>query len=403
MRQSGADRGKRIGLALAVLIVLVYASATAVRVYDRRYYIFLPDYVHGLLTEPPAPPGPTHIFFLFADHFEPDWDVDRTRSWADRYRELALRHLDSGGRPVQHTWFYPGEQAEPTILGILRGMARDGLGEVELHYHHSYDDAASLGAGLRYAIDEFQKFGFLKTLNGETRFAFVHGNEGLDNADGEYCGVNNELAVLRSFGCFADFTFPALYHDAQPPVINRIYAAKDDPGPKSYRTALPLADLKRGLADIAIFEGPITIGPSWNARRLFLDVDDANIHAAMPVTPARIRRWVNTRVHVPERPDWVFVKVFGHSISSAEDYQEVLGPHFDAALTELERHYNDGRRYVLHYVTAREAFNLAMAAALGAVGDPEPYFDAEIPPYVSSRPRLNLRVSCGEQPRCGPE
>jgi len=386
-----------------LLLVLVYTAATAVRVYARRYYIFLPDYVRGLVRSTPDTARPTHIFFLFVDYFEPDWNVDRTRSWTDRYRDVAVRHLDSSGRPVQHTWFYPGEQAEPRILGILRDTVHDGFGEVELHYHHSYDDATTLGWGLRYAIDQFQKFGFLKTVNGETRFAFAHGNSGLDNADGEYCGVNNELEVLRSFGCFADFTFPALYHDAQPPVVNQIYAAKDDAGPKSYRTALPLADLKRGRADIAIFEGPIAIGLSWSARRLFLEVDDGNIHAAIPVTPTRIRRWVNARVHVPERPDWVFVKVFGHGVSSLEDDQEVLGPHFDAALAELEQHYNDGRPYVLHYVTAREAYNLAMAAALGATGDPEAYYDAEIPPYVSSRPRLNLRVKCGQQPRCGPE
>jgi hypothetical protein len=57
------------------------------------------------------------------------------------------------------------------------------------------------------------------------------------------------------------------------------------------------------------------------------------------------------------------VKVFAHGVSTAADEDAVLGPRFDATLTELEQHYNDGRAYVLHYVTAREAYNLAMAAA----------------------------------------
>jgi hypothetical protein len=105
----------------------------------------------------------------------------------------------------------------------------------------------------------------------------------------------------------------------------------------------------------------------------------------MPITPTRVRRWVNARVHVPERPDWVFVKVFAHSVSTPEDEQEVLGPSFDGALTELETAYNDGSKYVLHYVTAREAYNLAMAAARGARGEPDTYLDSEIAAYVASR------------------
>src|SRR6185312_4436908 len=203
----------------------------------------------------------------------------------------------------------------------------------------------------------------------------------------EYCGVREELKLLHEFGCFADFTFPALFSSAQPPEVNKIYAARDDPGPKSYRIPWPLLDLKNGAADLMIFEGPLSIAPSWNLRRLFFDVDDANIHPAMPAGPARVHRWVNARVYVAERPDWIFVKVFGHTVSSQEDMDEALGPHFDSALTELERHYNDGEQYILHYVTAREAYNLAMAAATGATGDPSKYYDSEIKPYVSSAPR----------------
>jgi hypothetical protein len=135
---------------------------------------------------------------------------------------------------------------------------------------------------------------------------------------------------------------------------------------------------------VAIFEGPIVISPTWNLKRLFLQVDDANVHASMPITPARVRHWVNARVNVPERPDWVFVKVFAHGVSTAEDQEEVLGPNFDGALTELEKHYNDGQRFVLHYVTAREAYNLAMSAAGGAKGDPDLYINRGIAAYVAS-------------------
>lgn len=382
----------RRGSVVVVTLLLLYFLATAARVYARQYYIFLPDYFRSSLSLSSNAPvsksaTPTHVFFLFVDHFEPDWSVERTREWAARYRVLARRHRDSAGRPAQHSWFFPGDQIDDGILEELRKLTAEGFGEVEFHYHHDGDNAQSLAVGLNYAIGQMQKFGFLKTVDGRTAFAFVHGNEGLDDSSGEYCGVRDELRVLRSFGCFADFTFPALYNAAQPPSVNTIYAARDDAGPKSYRLQWPLLDLKSGAADLMIFQGPLVLAPTWNLRRLFIDVDDANIHPAMPANPARVDRWVNAKIHVPERPDWVFVKVFAHSASSAEDMNEVLGEHFDSALTELERHYNDGEQYVLHYVTAREAYNIAMAAAAGATGDPAKYFDSGITPYVATAAR----------------
>jgi hypothetical protein len=373
-------------------IVAVYIAATAARIYARQYYVFLPDYVRRCFAAPAASAarqGPTHIFFLFVDHFEPDWDTERVARWADRYRKLAARHHDSVGRAPQHTWFYPGEQLDPTILAILQRLTLDGFGEVELHYHHEGDTAETLAPSLRYSIAEFQVFGFLKTVTGRTAFAFVHGNEGLDNADGEYCGVNNELRLLHSLGCFADFTFPSLYHASQPPWVNDIYAARDDDRPKSYETRFPLLDLRRGAGDLMIFQGPIAVAPSWNMRRLFLDVDDGNLHEGMPAEPKRVRRWVNANVHVAQRPDWRFVKVFAHGVSTPADEEQAVGRHFDQTLTELEQHYNDGQQYVLHYITAREAYNLAMAAAAGATGEPGSYLDSEIPPYIASARRTS--------------
>jgi hypothetical protein len=96
---------------------------------------------------------------------------------------------------------------------------------------------------------------------------------------------------------------------------------------------------------------------------------------------------VNARVHVAGRPDWLFVKVFAHGISSRADAGRSAREHFVRALTELERRYNDGEQHVLHYVTAREAYNLAMAAAAGAKADPAEYLDRGIPPYRSTAPR----------------
>ncbi len=80
----------------------------------------------------------------------------------------------------------------------------------------------------------------------------------------------------------------------------------------------------------------------------------------------------------------------GHGAASDAEIQESLGPHFDRALSYLEKRYNDGVHYVLHYVTAREAYNLVRAAAAHLHGDPRQYLDWIIPPYVADQRPQNL-------------
>lgn len=377
-------------------LLVAYGLAFGARVFARKYYVFLPAYARGAVQGLFAAPvtGPTHIFVLFTDHFEPDYDVAKVEDWSRRYAALASRHRDAVGRPPQHTFFYPGEQSSPGIFNLMRALTAAGLGEVELHYHHHYDTSATLRPKLAAAIAEFNQYGFLRTKDGRTQFAFIHGNSGLDNSNGdEMCGVNDEIRILRGLGSFADFTFPSLFEDSQPRGVNSIYATADDDGPKSYERQMPLTALRDGSADLMIFQGPLIFSPSLNPRHLFVDLDDGDIHGAEHASPSRVDRWIRANVHVPSRPDWVFVKLFAHGISTPEDAESCLGADFDGALTYLEQKYNDGTQYVLHYITAREAYNLARAAAEGAKGAPQDYVDAYIGPYQANTPVRPLASS----------
>jgi len=93
--------------------------------------------------------------------------------------------------------------------------------------------------------------------------------------------------------------------------------------------------------------------------------------------------WVKTAVHVEGRPDWVFVKVHTHG-TQEHDMDTLLGEPVEAMHAYLEDRYNDGERHVLHYVTAREAYNIVKAAEAGLQGDPGQYRDHVLPPPRSS-------------------
>ncbi|MEO7651614.1 MAG: hypothetical protein ABIZ80_14205 [Bryobacteraceae bacterium] len=367
---------------LLVLLAL-YVAAVAWRVSVRKFYIWMPDYVlRWMVRNPGAASGPVHVFVLFADHFEPGSNVSLMQRWEDEYPKFASRHRDADGRPAQHTWFYPGEQPIDRNMAGLQKLTGGGYGEVELHYHHGNDTQESTRRKFQDAVAYFQKFGFLRSAAGETHFAFVHGNWGLDNSNGPaLCGANRELDLLRELGCFADFTFSSLWHESQPALVNSIYEAVDDDRPKSYDRGASLRLGTKPGAGLTIFEGPLVIAPTLDPRKLFFKVEDGDIHSGVPASQARVDLWVRANIHVEGRRDWIFIKLHGHGGVSVGEMDEAVGPHFDEALSYLERRYNDGASYVLHYITAREAYNLARAAAAGKQGDPRQYYDFAIPKY----------------------
>jgi hypothetical protein len=307
----------------------------------------------------------------------------------NEYPAFAKSHRDADGRPVQHTWFYPIEQPVDRNVEALKSLVAGGYGEVELHLHHGNDSMESARRRFQDGIAWLQRWGFLKGTDGATHFAFIHGVWALDNGtrDSRECGVNRELALLRELGCFADYTFPSLNVSAQPAMVNTIFMATDDDGPKSYDHGVPVTLGVKPVGDLMIIEGPLVIALSSAPGRLFADVEDGNVHPAAPAGVTRAERWVRSRVHVKGRPDWQFIKIHGHGAQNDPNISEWIGPHFGEALAHFERAYNDGSRFVLHYITAREAYNLVRAAADGKTGDPKHYYDYVIPPYEADPKR----------------
>jgi hypothetical protein len=373
---------------MLALGLVLYLGAWTYRIVTRKYYVWLPGYISWLMRGEKPAAGPVHILMLFVDHFEPGENASMMERWRLEYPKIADRHHDSAGRVWQHTWFYPGEQPIDSNMRALQELVGLGYGETELHLHHFNDTEKSAKERFRKAVEWFQAYGFLKGEDGESHFGFIHGNWSLDNSRGNaFCGNNRELVTLRELGCFADYTFSSIFEDSQPASVNDIYEATDDPGPKSYNHGVPLRVGVKPVGDLMILQGPLLLVPTPRPGKLFFEVENGEIHAAVPVTPRRVDAWVRANIHVDGRPQWRFVKIHTHGASVKEDADEILGKEMDDALTYLERKYNDGTRYILHYVTAREAFNVARAAADDKNGDPAQYYDYLIPRYVANRGR----------------
>ncbi len=328
--------------------------------------------------------GPRHILFLYVDHFEPHDPATMDR-WMKLYPKAALQHKDADGRPPKHTafWYFAKskEDEKRVFLRQLSELAYEGLGETELHLHHWDDTEQTFLKIMNNMIGLSQETGAMITAEASPRraFGFIHGMWGLDNSRGAgACGVNNEISLLRELNCYGDFTMGA-WGPMQARTVNRLYYATDDPRlPKSYDDGPEMETNKLGVGDLLIFEGPIVLR-RHGLRPVY---DHADVTQEDWPTPERIRKWIETDIHVKGRPEWIFVKAFTHGVVPGDE-DAVLGKGFHALHSFLEQNYNDGKRYVLHYVSAREAYNIAKAAEAGKSGNPNDYRDFLIPPYVN--------------------
>ncbi|MBI5055383.1 MAG: hypothetical protein HZB61_02015 [Nitrospirae bacterium] len=336
--------------------------------------------------------GTIHIMVLFVDHFEPK--IDRLhgirvtddvgmKRWMAEYPMLASKHKDSDGKHPQHTWFYPYDYMNMEHLRELSMLVYKGYGEIELHLHHKNDTSESLEAIIKDAVRKYNTIGALRTEE-ENTYGFIHGKWALDNCDGT-CGVNDEISILLKTGCYADFGLPAQNRYARTKKINKIYYAIDDPcKPKSFDTGIDVAVGNSTNGGLMMIPGPLRI--DWEDWRFKWHpmVEHGEIRLIRQPTESRVDLWIDTNIHIPGRPDWIFVKLFTHGCVN-EDLDTLLGPSVDSMHNYLGTKYNDGKKYKLHYVTAREAYNIIKAAEAGESGNPNHYRDFIIKPYLNRK------------------
>ena len=348
----------------------------------RRHMLrWLPTYVRERSRRgPPSPGQDVHLLLCFADHFEPkadgvdrDQGMRRVKTWVREFPRQFAHFRDSDGRPPRYTFFFPIEEYEPEYLERLAELCRAGFAEVELHLHHSHDTADNL----RRRILEFKatlaaRHGLL-SRNKETgaiQYGFIHGNWSLCNAfpGGSRCGVDNELAILRETGCFADFTYPSAPHVTQPPIINSLYYACDRPGqPRSHEAGWTVGSRPQPPDSLLLVQGPLVL--DWQSPKLgvFPATENGCLQTTQPPSIDRLDAWLRARVQVPARPDWFFVKLHAHGAEEAA-HDPLLGAPMVRFHKDLARRAAGDAHFHFHYVTAREVFNLVKAAEAGFSG-----------------------------------
>ncbi len=329
----------------------------------RNSQIWGPAYVEQRLRRmisPNAVPPIKRIWVCLADHYEPLWQrVDlqtgkaRVALWRSAWPEIAKRcKRDSAGNAPSYTFFFPEEEYRPSLVEPLAEMARDGIADVEVHLHHD-------GEGRQNFIDRISGFcqilrdehGLLRERNGKPAFGFIHGNWALDNSrpDGRWCGLNDEITILRDLGCYADFTMPSGDSPTQARMINTIYWATDDAGrAKSYDRGVPLNIGGEMDGDLLMIPGPL--GIRWRDR-LLPRLETGELSVGNLATPYRAKRWVDL---APRVGGDSFVKLYSHG-AQERNSSVLLNGGLESAFDLLSAEANR-RQCAVYFVSAWQMY-----------------------------------------------
>jgi hypothetical protein len=333
-----------------------------------------------------SPNKPAHIILLVAILFEPavtDEGLVQLEQWCKLARSTGEAVRDHDGTPFRHTNFFPAEQYERRRLEMIANLQAEGFGEVEVHFHHGVerpdtaDNTSRILREFRDVLAEEHRCLSRASVNDLPKYAFVHGNWALANsAGGRFCGVDSEMQILADTGCYADFTLPSAPDESQVPKINSIYVCGNplhEARPHHSGPDLKVGD-KHPYSPI-IFTGPLVF--DWTRRIRGLPVprlDDGALARNYPLNLGRFNRWRGANITVQGRPDWQFIKLYSHGFFE-EDQDAMIGEQLKRFMNEVIELGERTGEFKIHFASAREAFNMVLAALDGHSGEPGAFRD----------------------------
>lgn len=327
-----------------------------------------------------------HVWLVIADHFEPFWrnaDLEtarrRVEAWRRRWPEIAERiGGDDAARLPCYTFFYPEEQYRPELIDVLAEMASRRVADVEVHIHHDREGREQfIHRTGTFCQTLSGQHGLLRKVNGRVRFGFIHGNWALDNSlpGGKFCGLDDEISVLRDLGCYADYTMPSGASPSQSRMVNTIYFCTDDPQkPKSYDSGTPVTEGSNSSGDLLMIPGPL--GLRWRGR-LLPRMETGEVAAYDPASEYRACRWLDLAPRIGEH---AFLKLYTHGCADAN-----LNMLLDKGLSDVVQSVRGeaGRREAkVHFVSAWQMYLVIEALNRGV--DPHSAVSEEISHLVSA-------------------
>jgi len=321
------------------------------------------------------------------------------RRWFGEYAGLREGSPRISSFSLKHTFFLsPGEASAPWVPE-LAALCRAAECEIELASPRDTKSANQRRDLMEAGKETLAQSGWLgRDPSGSARFCFVHRAEG-----SSAFGLEDQAGMLRDAGCAASFPF-----DLRPGMLpeefenSLVYFHESEAaGPRQGLRRVRAERETRGSDRAGLLVVPPPFCPE-SSRKTFgfrPEIDQGEIGAAAFPTADRLHRWLECRMTVEARPNWLFVVL--HIDGFAPENAGML---FGEPMREFTRKLRSmaarDRTLCFHGVAARELVNILHAAEAGHSGDPRRFrdFRYQPPPAIAeNRPRCGAPSEKAEE------
>jgi hypothetical protein len=336
--------------------------------------------------------GTRHVMIAICNRFErsekaaQDGKPALLENWRRDLSRLADEFHDAQGIAPRHTFFLPVEEAEAAWVPELGELCRPAGNEIELMTPYPIESAERLREIIQRSKERLARQGWLaRDKAGAVRYGFVQGAKASNSPR-----LISHQAILRETGCYASFLPPELVHDVPPEFDNSLcYAYEHDLKDRP-------RDLRRVRAEreprIEEGDGLLMVPPpfarDWNRKKFGLvpDLEMSELSAAKPPSRERLRLWLDCRITVEARPNWVFITLHTNGLEP-ENSKMLLGEPMRKFYRTLTKVAAEDESLRFHCVTAREFINILHAAEAGHSGNPSQFkeFRYQAPEGFSDR------------------
>ena len=343
--------------------------------------------------------GTRHVMIAICNRFEQSSKAGQNgkpallESWRRDLSRLADEFRDAQGIAPRHTFFLPAEEAQEEWIGELGELCQTTGNEMEL-MARPIESADRLRETIQKGKDSLTRKGWLSSdKSGAARYGFIPCASASTSSP-----PFAHQAILRETGCYASFLPPELADEMPSQIDNSLCYVHDrelENRPDGLRRVRaerePRIESNDGLLLI-----PPPMARDWNRKKFGLlpDLEMSELSATKPPSRERLRLWLDCRITVEARPNWVFIALHTNGLE-AENSRMLLGEPMRSFYRTLTRLAADDHSLRFHCVTAREFVNILHAAEAGHSGNPTQFREFR---YQAPAAFSNRKANCGEIP-----
>jgi hypothetical protein len=342
--------------------------------------------------------GTRHVMIAVCNRFESSEKATKEggaallEHWRRDFSRLADEFHGAQEIAPRHTLFFPVEEAEAAWVPELGELCKTTGDEIELMAPRPVESAERLRETIQRGKDHLARHGWLsRDKTGAVRYGFIQGAKASNSPR-----LISHQPILRETGCYASF-LPPEFVDGMPPEFDNslCYAYDGDLKDRS-------AGLRRVRAEreqrVETNDGLLLVPPpvarDWNRKKFGLlpHLEVSELSATKPPSRERLRLWLDCRITVEARPNWVFIPLHTNGLDP-ENSRMLLGEPMRKFYRTLAKVTADDESLRFHCVTAREFINILHAAEAGHSGNPAQFKEFR---YQAPTAFSDGKADCGE-------